>query len=517
MAPIELVLLLLIVVTALTLVARRLIVPPPIVMVLGGLVLSLVPGLPEFELPPDVVFDVFLPPLLFAAGYFTSLRDFKSNLRPIILLAFGLVLFTAAVVAVVANALLPTLGWAGAFALGAIVAPPDAVAATSIFQRLGVPRRLVTILEGESLVNDATALVVYRFAVVAAALGTFSLGEASLAFVAVLVGGLALGFVAGRVLQWLLARVRDTAIVVAITLLAPFVTWLGAEALSVSSVLATVVAGVLARRAERQASSDARVVATGAWQMELFLLNGLVFVLIGLQLPAVVRGLDTAPDRMAVITAAVVLAVVLSRIVWVYPATYIPRWISPSLRKRDPSPPLRYAFVVAWSGLRGVVSLAAALALPRGFPERDLIVFLVFVVILVTLVGQGATLPLVIRALHLAREGDLAHDEAHARGMTAEAALARIEELRAEWPGHRELVDQLADRYTHRARHDEAHHRDEPGAAEQELLEHTRIRRDVIDAERRAAFDLYERGVILEEVLRRIERDLDLEELRMEA
>jgi len=510
----ELVLLLLVLVTALTFVARRLTVPYPIVMVLGGLLLSRIPGVPDFELPPDLVFFVFLPPILYAGGYFTSVREFKANLWPIALLAFGLVVFTTAVVAVVAHELVPSLGWAGAFALGAIVSPPDAVAATAIFQRIGVPRRIVTILEGESLVNDATALVLYRFAIAAVAAGTFSLFDASASFVVVAIGGIVVGLMVGTLTVWLLARVRDTAIGVMITLLAPFVAYLPAEALGVSGVLATVLAGVYARRAERNASSDARVVAAGAWQMVLFLVNGLVFVLIGLQLPNVVRGLDAFGDRIVMITAAVALAVVITRFVWVYPATYLARLI-PAVRRGDP-PPWQPVFLIGWSGLRGVVSLAAALALPLGFPERDLILFLVFAVILVTLVGQGLTLPLVIRKLGLAPDVDAGHDHVHARGLTTEAALARIDELAAQWPGHLELIDQLRDRYAHRARHDEAHH-EEGGAAEQELLEHGLIRREVIDAERRAAFDLHERGVVTDDVLRRLERDLDLEDLRMEA
>jgi len=515
MRDIELVLLLLVLVTALTIIARRLTVPYPIVMVLGGLVLSAVPGLPEFELPPDLVFFVFLPPLLFAGGYFTSIREFKANLRPIVTLAFGLVIFTAAVVAVVAYALVPSLGWAGAFALGAIVSPPDAVAATAIFQRVGVPRRIVTILEGESLVNDATALVIYRFAVAAVAAGTFSLLDAGMSFVVVLIGGIAVGLVVGFAGQWLLTNIRDTAIAVTITLLAPYAAYLGAESIGVSGVLATVVGGLLARGATRRSSSDVRVVATGAWQILLFLLNGLVFMLIGLQLPSVLRGLTADLSRVATVTVAVCLAVVIARIVWVYPASYLPRLI-PAIARRDPNPPWQAVFVVGWSGLRGVVSLAAALALPADFPERDLILFLVFAVILVTLVGQGLTLPLVIKKLGVVSKADAAHDEVHARGLTTEAALARLEELGAQWPGHVELIDQLRDRYTHRARHDEQHHED-GGAAEQELLEHGLIRREVIDAERRAALDLHDRGVITEQVLRRLERDLDLEDLRMEA
>jgi len=514
MREIELVLLLLVLVTALTLVARRLTVPYPIVMVLGGLVLSQVPGLPDFQLPPDLVFFVFLPPLLFAGGYFTSLREFEANLRPIILLAFGLVLFTAGVVAAVTYMIVPALGWAGAFALGAIVAPPDAVAATAIFQRVGVPRRIVTILEGESLVNDATALVIYRFAIAAVAVGTFSLIQAGGSFVVVLAGGVAVGVVVGLVGEWCLARIRDTAIAVMITLLAPYAAYLPAETLGVSGVLATVVAGLFSRRALRRSSSDVRVVGTAAWQMVLFLLNGLVFVLIGLQLPSVVSGLGDV-NRVLGDSAILALTVVLTRFVWVFPATYLSRLI-PSVRSADPAPPWRAVFLIGWSGLRGVVTLAAALALPLDFPARRFILFVAFTVILVTLVGQGLTLPLLIKKLGLAPDTSASHDEVHARGLTTDAALARLEELRAQWPGHIELIDQLRDRYTHRARHDEQHHED-GGAAEQELLEHGLIRREVIDAERQAALDLRDRGVITDDVLRRLERDLDLEDLRMEA
>ena len=514
MREIELVLLLLALVTALTLIARRLTVPYPIVMVLGGLVLSQVPGLPDFQLPPDLVFFVFLPPLLFAGGYFTSIREFKANLRAIILLAFGLVIFTAAVVAAVAHMFVPALGWAGAFALGAIVAPPDAVAATAIFQRVGVPRRIVTILEGESLVNDATALVMYRFAVAAAAAGTFSLIEASASFVLVLMGGIAIGVAVGLAGTWMLARIRDTAIAVMITLLSPYAAYLPAETLGVSGVLAAVVAGLFASQALRNSSSDIRIVATASWQMVLFLLNGLVFMLIGLQLPSVVRGLG---DINVVLghTGVVVLAVVLARFVWVVPASYLSRLV-PSVRKAGPAPPWRAVLLVSWSGLRGVVTLAAALALPLDFPERSFILFVAFAVIIATLVGQGLTLPLLIKGLGLAPDGSAAHDEVHARGLTTEAALARLEELRAQWPGHIELIDQLRDRYAHRARHDEQHH-ENGDAAEQELLEHGLIRREVIEAERQAALQLHERGVITDDVLRRIERDLDLEELRLEA
>jgi CPA1 family monovalent cation:H+ antiporter len=279
-------------------------------------------------------------------------------------------------------------------------------------------------------------------------------------------------------------------------------------------VLAAVVAGAYTRHALRHASSDARVVGESAWQIWLFLLNGLVFFLLGFQLRTVVAGV-TLTQETTVATVAIVLAVVLARFAWAFPFTYLPRLL-PKIRA-EPRPPVRGVVVVAWSGLRGVVSLAAALALPIGFPGRELILFITFTVILVTLVGQGLTLPLVIRALGLAPDHDLEHAEAHARALTAEAALERIEELMAEWPGHKELIDALRTQYEYRTRHAELHHGDEPAAAEQEELEHSQIRRDIIEAERRAAFELHDRGVINDAVLRRIERDLDLEALRMEA
>ena len=515
MSQIQLALLLIAIVIVLTAISRRLGASTPIVMVVGGLALTFAPGIPQVTLAPELVFFGFLPPLLFAGGYFTSLREFKANLRPIVLLAVGLVLFTATLVAFVAHAPVPGLGWAGAFALGGIVSPPDAVAATTIFQRLGVPRRIVTILEGESLVNDATALVIYRFAVAAVAAGVFSLLDASLAFVWALAGGVFVGMAIGWLIDKVAENVADVAIFTAIGLVAPYAAYLPAESIGVSGVLATVVAGVWSRHAMRHASSDARVVGAGVWQIWLFLLNGIVFALLGLQLPEVVRNVHLGGDTITA-TVAIVAAVVFGRFVWVFPFTYGPRLI-PAIGRSDPNPPWQAVTVVAWSGLRGVVSLAAALALPESFPQRDLILFVTFVVILATLVGQGLTLPAMIRMLGVAADGDVGHAESHARVLTAEAALARLDELATERPGHVPLIDTLRSQYQHRTSHADLHDNAEPGAAETELLEHTQIRREAIEAERRAAFDLHERGVIDDEVLRRIERDLDLEELRTEG
>ena len=459
LGPIEVVFALLVAATALALVARRIGIPYPILLVLGGLLLGFVPGLPRVVLEPELVFLLFLPPILFAAGYFTSVRDFKANLRPIGLLAVGLVLFTTAVVGVAVRALVPDLPWAAAFALGAIVAPPDAVAATAIFQRLGVPRRAVTILEGESLINDATALVAYRFAVAAVLTGSFSIAEAALDFVIVVIGGIVVGLVVGRLAGWATTSVDDPVFSTVISFLAPITAYLPAETIGVSGVLAAVVGGVvLGRSSARRFSSELRIASQSAWAVLLFLINGFVFVLIGLQLPLALEGLEEySAGQLIALAVAISGVVIVARIVWVFPATYLPRWASARIRDRDPYPPIRNVFLVSWAGMRGVVSLAAALALPltlpsgEPFPGRNLLIFLTFAVILATLVGQGLSLPLIIRGLGIAGEGGQVGEEAHARLFLAEAALARMAQLEGEWPGHTELIDRLRAEYRHRA------------------------------------------------------------------
>jgi CPA1 family monovalent cation:H+ antiporter len=517
---IEVVLLLLLAATALAILARRLGIPYPILLVLGGLGLGLVPGLPPVELEPDLVFLLFLPPILFGAGYFTSIHDFRANLRPIGLLSVGLVLATTVVVAIVAQALIPGLGWPAAFALGAIVAPPDAVAATSIFQRLGVPRRVVTILEGESLVNDATALVSYRFAIAAALSGTFSLVDAGISFLFVAIGGVLFGLAVGVAVAQIFRRIDDPVFEVVISFLAPAAAYIPAEHLGLSGVLATVAAGIYTgRHASRTLSSSGRVAGAAAWQVLLFLINGGVFILIGVQLPGVLEGIADRPvGELLGLAVAISLTTIVVRIAWVFPGTYLPRRLSPGIRAREPYPPPRNVFLVAWAGMRGAVSLAAALALPLDFPERHLLIFLTFAVILATLVGQGLTLPLLIRWLGIVGDDADLEEEARARQVAAEAAVRRINELADEWPGHLELIDALRVQYEHRARDIDLHRAEGPAdEAEQELLEHRAIRAAVIEAEREALATLREAGAVRDEVYRRVERDLDLEELRMEA
>jgi CPA1 family monovalent cation:H+ antiporter len=527
MHEVEIVLALLVLVALLNLLARRIGVPYPILMTIAGVLVGFIPGLPHIELAPELAFLLFLPPILFAAAFLTSPRELVRNARPISLLAIGLVLATTGAVAVVAHALAPELTWPGAFALGAIVSPPDAVAATAIAQRLGLPRRLVTILEGESLVNDATALVAYRLALAAVVTGAFSLLEAAGAFVLVSVGGVAIGLVVGWLMVRIMARLDDPPVEVLVSLLGPFGAWLLAEAIGVSGVLSVVTAGiVLGRAAPRVMSSDTRILGSGVWQMVVFTLNGVVFILIGLQLPTVLEAVSTerTAGELVLLATAVCATVIAARLAWVFPATYLPRLLWPGLAVRDPSPQPRVVLILGWAGMRGVVSLAAALAIPlvtdagEAFPGRTLIVFLTCAVILATLVGQGLSLPWLIRRLGVGDDGSTAHEAIHAREASVEAALGRLDELADEWPGHLELVDQLRSRYLHAGEHLEHDHEgDGSRTLDQEAIEHAAIRQAVIDAQRVAIIDLRDRGVIGDEALRGIERELDLEELRAEG
>src|SRR4051812_10166481 len=378
-------------VAALALLSRKLPIPYPIILVLGGLALALIPGLPRVPLNPELVFLFFLPPLLYPAAIFTSWRDFHANLRPISLLAVGLVLFTTTAVGYLAHYFIEGFPLAAGFVLGAIISPPDAIAATAIAGRLRVPRRIVTVLEGESLLNDATALVAFRFAVAAVSTGAFSLTHATAQFFYVGIGGILVGLAIGWISARIMKPIDDPPIEITLSLLTPFAAYLPAEQLHVSGVLAVVTAGLYhGWRLPELTSSRTRLQAGPVWEMIEFLLNGFIFLLIGLQLPEVLRRL--AAHRLSQLlwyAAEISIAVIVVRILWVFPATYLPRLLFTSLRQRDPYPSWRNVAIVAWTGMRGVVSLAAALALPltlengRPFPGRDLILFLTFVVILV--------------------------------------------------------------------------------------------------------------------------------------
>jgi CPA1 family monovalent cation:H+ antiporter len=517
-----------VIVAVLATVAHAMRIPYPILLVLGGLVLALVPSVPNVVLAPELIFLFFLPPLLYIAGFDSSLREIKGQLRPILSLAVGLVLATMIVVAVIAHALLPELGWPVAFALGAIVSPPDAVAAQSLLRGLGVPRRLITLLDGESLFNDATALVAYQAALLAAATATFSPTEAGLQFLVSALGGVVVGLAVGAGITWLRRRLNDTPVEITVSLLTPFAAYLPAQQLGLSGVLATVTAGLyVGWTAPGIMQSEVRLRGRAVWDMVVFVLNGLVFILIGLQLSTIL-GAPSGRSPLALIAygSLIALAVIVVRLVWMFGATYITWWLRRPAQRAGARPQWAHTFVVGWAGMRGVVSLATALALPLSIVDRDLLIFVTFCVILATLVGQGLTLPLIVRALGVSGDASAEREEQHARTVAAEAAVARIEQLAEQWPGHLPLIDALRAQYGHRASHLGEHGssdgsdpdelvRDEE--ALQELLEHRQIRRAVIDAERGAILELRGRGSINDEAWRRVERDLDLEELRMEA
>lgn len=510
--------------------ARRLRVAEPIMLLLGGLgaglalelagSAGLIGELPDVVLAPDVVFLLLLPPILFAAAYFTPIRDFRANAKPILLLAIGLVLFTTIVVGVVANALIPGLGLAAALTLGAIVAPPDAVAATAIFQRLGVPRRIVTILEGESLINDASSLIAYRAASAVAMGASFSLAGSTVDFLVVGLGGVVVGIALGVALARVLTVVAEPVLEIVVTLLAPTTAYLVAEQLGVSGVLATVLAGLITgRTAARSLSPDARVLGLGAWRTIIWAINTVVFLLIGLQLPSIMAGLADIPAAtLAWYGIAISLTVIVARFVWVFPVTFLLQRLQARTGADDPYTRGRATTIVSWAGMRGVVSLAAALALAPDFPQRSLILFLTFCVILATLVGQGLTLPALIRRLGVTAAGrGRETEEMHARLAAVEAGLTRLQDLRAEYPGHLPLLDTIRDELEHEA----SHVLPAPGTgldeAAQEALDHRAIRAAILLAEREAVIRLRDGGVINDETLRSIERDLDLEALRAGA
>jgi CPA1 family monovalent cation:H+ antiporter len=525
MNEIEIVFVLLFAVATLAVIAERIGVSYPILLVIGGLVLGFIPGLPDVELNPEVVFLIFLPPLLTSAAWNTSWRDFRTNLRPILLLAIGLVLATTCAVAIVAHATIAGFSWALAFVLGAIISPPDAVAATAITERVSIPKRIVAVLEGESLVNDATGLVAYRFGVAAVVAGTFSIWEAGWRFLLIGTGGVLVGLAAG----WLVIKVHrqlDNALVeVTTTLLMSYASYLVAEHLGVSGVLAAVAVGIYHRWHSPTAFSPVtRMQAIAVWDLFVFLLNGLVFILIGLQLPSILEAIsERSPATLAwyaVLISAVVIGV---RILWVFPATYLPRWASKRLRERDPYPPWQNVVIVAWTGMRGVVSLAAALALPLAtnsgspFPERDLIIFLTFCVILVTLVLQGLTLPLIIRWLKVSDDASTEREEMEARLRAAEAGLERLNELIAEDSRLEEsiLVQSLRAKYEERVRQlcDVCIAMDTGNKVQLDVLK--KLQKEMVTAERKIVVKLRNQEVINDEVLRRLERELDLADAQL--
>jgi Na+/H+ antiporter len=518
---------LLVAVAALAVVARLVRVPYPILLTIGGLAIGFIPGIPEIELDPDIVLLVFLPPLLYAAAFFSNLRELRANARPIGLLAIGLVVVTTLAVAAVAHYAIG-LEWTVAFVLGAIVSPTDAVAPATILRRLGVPRRVVTIVEGENLTNDWTALVTYKFAVAAVVTGSFSLLEAGPKFILTGVGGIAIGVVAGLAIAWVRKRLDDPPTEITISLLTPYAVYLPAEELGLSGVIAAVTVGVvLGWRASELTTHTTRLQAYAVWEILQFLLNAVLFVLIGLQMHVVldqITGYDTG--QLLGYAALVSAIVIVVRIVWVFGLGLLDKRVRRGIAGPADGDDWKEVTLVAWSSMRGAVSLAAALAIPlttdagAAFPERDLVLFLTFSVIIATLVLQGLAFPLVIKALKLEDDTSDADEELDARIATAYAALDRIEELaEADWVPE-DTMERVRNMYDYRRRRFSSRLDDHSPEGdfdyEQRAEIYRRVMNEIIDAQRATLRQLRDGGEITDEVRRNVEHELDLEQARLE-
>lgn len=524
MAPqIQIVVLLFVVVAAAAVLAARLKTPPAILLVVIGVLLALIPGLPAIELAPELVLLIVLPPVIYSSSFRMSWREFRFNLRPITLLAVGCVAFTTVAVAAAAHWLL-NLSWGVGFVLGAIISPPDAVAPLSIARTLGIPRRILVVLEGEGLANDATALILYRFAVAAVSAGAFSMSAALETFAAIVVGeivwGLAVSWVMLRLRRW----VDEPRVELVLAVLTPFLAYWAPEHVGGSGVLATVTAGLYASwNGQQLISSATRLQGVFFWDFILYLTEGMIFLITGLQARTLIERMGHYSLRQLLVAAAVISAVVIiARFVWIFPATYLPRWLSRPLRRRDPSPPWQWVFVLSFTGVRGIVSLAAALAIPlitlggQPFPDRDLILLLTFSVILVTLVGLGLLLPSVIRVLGLAQAGEREQradraEEHAARQQAIKAVIARLEQLKSERELSDDIVGTLRARHQARLRH--VGHSSSANNADRKYGElHDEIELLLIAVEREHVNELFRAGKLKDEARRRIERELDLRE-----
>ena len=520
-AKFQIFLILLAVLAGTALLARRINVAPAILLLLAGIALAFVPGMPTVELPPELVLLVFLPPLIYSASVAMSWREFKSNLRPIILLSVGCVIFTAFAVATATHYLIG-LPWGVGFLLGAIVAPPDVVAPLAIARKLGMPRRILVVLEGEGLANDATALILYRFAVAAISTGLFSLPKATGTFAVIVVGEILFGVAVGWLSLRARHRARDPQVEITLSLITPYLAFWVPEHLGGSGVIATVACGLyISWNGPLLISSATRLQGIFFWDLVIYLVEGSLFLLTGFQMRLLFEKSKAFPlQDILFATALVAIIVILARFAWVYPATYLPRLISRRIRERDPPPSWQTVFVVAFTGVRGAVSLAAALALPlalpsgEGFPHRDMILFVAFGVIFITLVGLGLGLPAVVRWLGVAKDGRSEHVAEHeaeiaARREALDAALKSLDAITDD----RELSDEVVKllRARHEIRANQLPNSLDPGAHDITAAG-TALTRELIAAERKFIHVLLRDGKITDETRRRIERDLDLEE-----
>jgi CPA1 family monovalent cation:H+ antiporter len=527
MENISLIIILLFGITFLGVLSTKYRFPFPIMLVLSGIVISMVPGLPVITLNPEIVFLIFLPPLLYGAAWNTSWHDFKAAKRPIGLAAIGLVLFTTSLTALAAHLLIPDLSWPIAFLIGAIVSPSDAVAATTITKGLGLQPRLITILEGESLVNDASGLVAYRYALTAVTAGNFVLWEAGLNFLLVVLAGIAIGLAVGYLLYLVHKKfICDPVIEVTLTFLTPFASYLLAEQFHFSGVLAVVTTGLyLSFRSSEIFTHQSRIMAYSVWEVVIYILNSLVFILIGLQLRHVMQGISNYSIGLLILWGVVIsLVVIVVRFIWVVQAALLPRYLSKRIRTTEAFDP-RNMVIFGWAGMRGVVSMAAALALPltlpngKEFPHRSLIIFLSFCVILSTLVVLGLTLPWIIRRLKMTPHS-IAAEEYDVRTKVVSTTITHIEENLSMV--NDELLHNLKSKYE--VKYNRLQKTDIPSnyfGNGQTLKgnifnEFSQLQIDLIGVERKTLEDMHRHGKASEEIIRKIERELDLEETRLQ-
>ena len=514
---------LLLAVAGLAVLARAVGVPYPITLVAGGAVIGFLPGVPTVELDPDVVLLIFLPPLLYGAAFFTSVRELRRDARSIATLAIPLVFATMTAVAIVVHEVVG-LEWSESFVLGAIVSPTDAVAPAEIMRRVGAPRRLLAIIEGESLTNDWTALVLYRVAVAAVVSGSFTLWDAGLEFIASGIGGLAVGLAAGWLIRQVRSRLDDPPIEITISILSGYVGYLPAEELGFSGVVAAVTTGLyMAWYTPQLTTPVLRLQTLAVWEILTFLLNALLFLLVGLQLPSIIDSLQARAAGELAFWGALVSAVVIGvRMAWVLMLPLVLRRVDRRESQRARRIPWEDRLVLGWAGIRGSVSLAAALAIPLRtdsgdpFPERDLIIFLAFMVILVTLIGQGLTLGPVVHALDVEDDGTEGHEDTLARRRVAEAALERLDELgEPEWISA-ESVGRARQLYDYRERRFGALEDGADENFEDRADAWRRLMYELFDAQRQALLELRNQGEISDDVRRNVERDIDLEETRIQ-
>jgi CPA1 family monovalent cation:H+ antiporter len=518
----ELLLICFVAIALLAIVARRIRVPYPILLTLGGIVLALIPELPAIHLEPKLVFDLFLPPLIYPAAVFTSWRDFRTNLRPILLLAIGLVLLTMAAIAYLFHCLVG-LPLAVGFVFGAIISPPDAVAALAVTRHLRVPRKIIVILEGESLVNDATSFISFKFAVAAVMTGTFSMGQASLQFLFVATGGIAVGLAIGWLATQVQKRLDDPPVQTMFSLLTPYVAYFSGEKLHVSGILAVVITGMYyGWRAPHILSGRMRLQALPVWEMAIFVLNGVLFMLIGLQLPQVIHALEPSSEiRVVKLAILIISGIVLVRFVWLFGSTYLPRLLSRTFRHENPAP-WQHTALIAWTGMRGADSLAAALSIPfalpsgQSFPGRDLILFLTFCVIFGTLVLQGLTLSPLIRWLRVVDDHVTEKEELLARLRANEAALAGLEKSSSLNHARPEVVDRLRSEYRDRIRQLQNKSPQEETVGPLFSSDFEELAREALQTERETVIRLRNDEAISDQALRRIQRDIDLAEARLQ-